>query len=313
MKAFISYSHRDEPALDRLHTHLAMLRREKGIDEWYDREILAGGDVDEEIATQLEKCGVFLALVSPDFLHSNYCYEREMQRAIKRHEAGELRIVPIIVEPCDWKASPLRRFKALPKDGKPISEWTNENAAYLDIVAELRRITQYELDAEPSARPESTSHSDVAPHSKYRVRRDFDEIDRGDFRRTAFQEISDYFEKSITEIDHIDGLRGRFHKAGPQSFTCTVVNQMLDRRGNTHITVHLSAGAGSLGDIYYSFRENAPENTANGGFNVESNDYDLFLRWNSFVQTGEDKQMSPQNAAEALWGQFLGNAGISYD
>ncbi len=313
MKAFISYSHRDESALDRLHTHLAMLRREKRIDEWYDREILAGGDVDDDIAAQLEKCDVFLALVSPDFLHSNYCYEREMLRAIERHEAGDLRIIPIIVEPCDWKASPLQRFKALPKDGKPISEWTNENTAYLDIVAELRRIIQYELEEQQPTQLESTSPTEVAGPSKYRVRRDFDEIDRGDFRRTAFQEISDYFERSITEIDQIDGLRGRFHEAGPQGFTCTVVNQMLDSRGEAHITVRLSSGAGGFGDISYSFTENAAENTANGWFSVGSNDYDLYLCGNSFGRIGEKKQMSPQNAAEALWGEFLDNTGISYD
>ena len=54
MKAFISYSHKDEAALRRLHTHLAVLRREGRIDEWFDREILAGGEIDAEIAERLE-------------------------------------------------------------------------------------------------------------------------------------------------------------------------------------------------------------------------------------------------------------------
>lgn len=313
MKVFISYSHRDESALERLHTHLAMLRRDNMIDEWYDREILAGADIDEDISAQLERCDVFLALVSPDFLFSDYCYEREMQRAIERHEAGELRVIPIIIEPCDWKASPLQRFKALPKDGKAISEWTNENAAYLDIVAELRRIIEYELVIQQPTHLESTSLTDVAAPSKYRVRRAFDEIDRGDFRRAAFKEISDYFERSITEIEQIDGLRGRFHEAGPQGFTCTIVNQMLDSKGEAHITVRLSSGEGGFGDISYSFTENAAENTANGWFSVESNDYDLYLSGTSFMQTGEEKQMSAQNVAEVLWEEFLSNAGISYD
>jgi len=269
MKTFISYSHRDESALERLHTHLAMLRREKKIDEWYDREILAGSDINEDITAQLETCNIFLALLSPDFLHSDYCYEREMQRAIERHEAGELRIIPIIIEPCDWKASPLQRFKALPKDGKPISEWTNENAAYLDIVAELRRIIQNELSAQKPMEYQFTSSTEESTSSKYRVRRDFDEIDRGDFSRAAFKEISDYFERSIAEIDQIDGLRGRFNETGPQSFTCTVVNKMLDNKVQAHITVRLSSGSGSFGDITYSFTENAPENIANGWFSVK--------------------------------------------
>src|SRR5579859_3019052 len=97
--------------LDRLHAHLAMLRREGGIVGWYDREILAGAVVDPEISAQLESSELFLALASPDFLASQYCYDKEMTRAIARHEAGQIAVVPIILEPCDWLSSPLRQFK----------------------------------------------------------------------------------------------------------------------------------------------------------------------------------------------------------
>jgi len=71
-KAFISYSHRDEKALGRLHTHLAMLRRENLIMTWYDREILAGDEIDREVSSNLRDSDLFLALVSPGFLDSNY-------------------------------------------------------------------------------------------------------------------------------------------------------------------------------------------------------------------------------------------------
>jgi hypothetical protein len=140
-KAFISYSHRDEKALERLHTHLATLRREGKITAWYDREILAGEDIDRTISSNLAGSEVFLALVSPDFLDSSYCYDQEMAKALERHAEGTLRVIPVILEPCDWKSTPLGKLKALPRDGKPISTWTNENIAYLDVVTELRRTT----------------------------------------------------------------------------------------------------------------------------------------------------------------------------
>jgi len=104
-----------------------MLRRDGRISDWYDREIKTGGAIDREISAQLDDCQLFLALVSPDFLNSGYCYDKEMKRAIERHEAGELTIVPIILEPSNWQTSPLKQFKAVPKDGKPISEWANQN------------------------------------------------------------------------------------------------------------------------------------------------------------------------------------------
>jgi hypothetical protein len=120
MKAFISYSHRNEQMLERFHTHLTMLRREGAITDWHDREICAGARLDKEIIQHLNECEIFLALVSPDFLSSEYCYGKEMARAIERHEAGELVVIPVILEPCDWQASPLKEFKALPKDGNDL-------------------------------------------------------------------------------------------------------------------------------------------------------------------------------------------------
>ncbi len=312
MKAFLSYSHKDEWALERLHAHLAVLRREGKITEWFDRRILAGGEVDEQISAQLEQCDLFLPLVSADFLASNYCYEREMERAIERHEAGATQIVPVIVEPCDWKSSPLKRFKALPRDGKPITEWTNQNNAFLDIVTELRRLVP---DGPTETAPTASTPTNDArspEERKYRLKRDFDEIDRSDFRRAAFETIRDYFQASIAEINGIDGIKARFEAIGSQGFTCTVVNRALER-GIAHITVHTRTSEIGFGDISYSFKENAPVNTANGWFDIASDEYDLFLRANAFARSDTDEKQSPQSAAAVLWNEFLQQAGISYD
>ena len=145
MKAFISYSHTDEPRRKRLNTHLAVLRREGRIEEWFDRKILAGSAIDPEIDERLEWCELFLPLVSPDFLASDYCYEREMTIALERHHADEARVVPIIIEPCDWRHTPLGKLKAVPRDGRAVALWDNENHAYLDVVTELRRTRRSKL------------------------------------------------------------------------------------------------------------------------------------------------------------------------
>ena len=140
MKVFISYSHKDEEAVERLKTHLAVLERDQKLETWHDRRLLAGSTIGREIDEQLEGCELFLAIVSPDFLASDYCYSREMEVALERHHAEQTRVVPIIVEPCDWRSTPLGEIKAVPKDGEPIAKWGNPNDAYLDVVNELRRI-----------------------------------------------------------------------------------------------------------------------------------------------------------------------------
>lgn len=313
MKAFISYSHRDEAKLERLHKHLAMLRRDGGISDWVDRKIKAGESIDRTISKELESCQIFLALVSPDFLASQYCYEREMSRAIERFEAGELVIVPVILEPCDWRASTLGQFKALPKDGKAVSEWANENTAFLDVVTELRRLVTPEGSS--PARSSGAAPPAEKLKTKYRVQRTFDEIDRANYRRSAYRTIKDYFERNISEINSVEGIRALLEEIGPLAFTCTILNRMKHPTGDASLTVRATpqrSGFG-MGDLYYSFQPHAPENTANGGFNVESDDYELFLKRNSFGSDGRDRKWIPDEAAHRLWEELLENAGISYD
>ncbi|MEJ1961541.1 MAG: toll/interleukin-1 receptor domain-containing protein [Gammaproteobacteria bacterium] len=142
MNVFVSYSHADAGMPERLRAHCAVLLREGRIGLWHDREIEAGAPFDQEIVRQLKASTHFVPLVSPDYLSSRYCESRELRAAIKLHRAGELAIVPVILEPCDWRSSPLGRHKALPQDGKPVRLWRSRNAALLNVVMEFRRLVQ---------------------------------------------------------------------------------------------------------------------------------------------------------------------------
>ena len=317
-KAFISYSHRDEKALDRLHVHLTMLRRENLITAWYDREILAGDDFDREISLNLRDSDLFFALVSPDFLASNYCYEQEMENALKRHEDGTLRVIPIILEPCDWKTSPLGKLKALPKDGNPISLWTNENVAYLDVVTELRRLTGasgQNLQDVAAKSQEPISNQIIGQQSRrYRIKKEFDSIDHDEFRRQTFAIIEEYFGRSINELNKIgDPIRAHFEKMGSGAFSCTVINKAA-RNKEAHITIR-NGDDGLFGDaITYSFsRRNS--NSANGFIRVEANEYELYLKADemSFRRPRNEGPMSAEQSADALWHEFISHAGIEHE
>ena len=314
MKAFISYSHNDELALERLHTHLAVLRRHGCIDEWFDREILAGDKIDEEVAERLESYGLFLLLVSPDFLASDYCIEREMKRALERHHLGEARVIPIIIESCDWKSTPLRDLKALPRNGKPVSNWTNKNDAYLDVVQELRRVLEEEEVPDATGKKEvKNSYGITSPETRrYRVKRDFDEIDRSEFREEAFGIIRDFFKSAVQKIDTIEDLRGRFVLLSATSFSCTIVNKAREH-GTAHITVHSCNENMGFGDIFYSFSENALPNTANGILSIEADEYELFLNPVLMGFGQHEGRFTPEAAAEQIWEDFIQQAGVTND
>jgi hypothetical protein len=317
-KLFISYSHRDEKALESLHKHLTMLRRDRLVEEWFDRKILAGSEIDNEVDSHLSTSDIFLALVSPDFLASDYCYDREMTEALGRHEEGTLRVIPTILEPCDWKSSPLGKLKALPRDGKPISIWTNENTAYLDVVTELRRILS--ASAKTNEMPERGSRepqllTDKAQSKRYRIKREFDAIDRDDFREKAFAIIQDYFRRSVEELNEIgDPIRARFEPMSEHSFTATVLNKG-GREKEAHITVHADGASHFGGDISYTFSRRGPSNVANGFIRVAASEYELYLKLDnfSFMRERNDEPRSPEEAAEALWHEFISHAGIDHD
>ncbi|KLN60799.1 hypothetical protein WH96_10010 [Kiloniella spongiae] len=312
MKTFISYSHKDASVLERLHTHLAPLKRDKIIETWYDRDILAGSDLDNEISNKLNNSELFLLLISPDFLASDYCYNKEMHVALEKHQTGKARVIPIIIEPCDWLTSPLRALKALPRDGIPVSDWINPNTAFLDITKELRSLAQEPIKKTQTPEINRNTITNNSQTRKYRVTRSFDEIDKTKFRDHSFIVIKNYFEKAIAEIDHVEGIRGHFSMASSSSFGCTVINK--ERNGlASHLTVHQGGTFLAVGDIYFSYTENAPEGSANGYFSIDTTEYDLFLKPSIFDHQITNTELSPESAAELLWTSFIKKAGIDYD
>lgn len=139
---FYSYAHADSALRNELEKHLSALRREGLIDEWYDRQIVAGTDWTQSIDEHLKTAAIILLLVSADFLASDYCYSNEMQKAMKRHQNGGARVIPIILRPVDWQTMPFAKLQALPSSGKPVTTWINRDEAFLDITKGIRKAVE---------------------------------------------------------------------------------------------------------------------------------------------------------------------------
>ncbi len=115
---------------------MAPLRHHGLVEDWHDGRIHPGEPWEQAIFDQLDAADVILLLISARFLNSYYCYERELSRALKRHEAGQARVVPVIVRPCLWEGHPqFGHLQVLPERGKAITEWDNRDQAYTGIVS----------------------------------------------------------------------------------------------------------------------------------------------------------------------------------
>jgi DNA-binding NarL/FixJ family response regulator len=139
IRVFYSYAHSDELFRTELEKHLAMLLRQGVIGQWHDREIVAGRRWATSINHNLESADIILLLISPDFISSKYCYEKEMKRALQREQSGNARVIPIIVRSVDWTGAPFAHLQALPKDGKPVDSWPKSDEAWTDVAKGIRR------------------------------------------------------------------------------------------------------------------------------------------------------------------------------
>lgn len=142
MKVFISYSHKDQRYRSQLETHLALLKREGVIEVWHDRKITAGREWADQIDENLEQASIILLLISSDFLASDYCYDKEMGRALEKHQTGEARIIPIIIRSADWTTAPFAKLQSLPKEAKPVNSWRKKDEAWTDVAKGIRQVVE---------------------------------------------------------------------------------------------------------------------------------------------------------------------------
>ena len=135
LKVFITYSHKDKAAKDKLVTYLDVLVCEGSIAIWNDNEITPGDKWRDAIFTNLAESNLLLHLVSTSSLASK-SPNRELARALD----AKIKIIPIILESCDWLYHPLSNYQALPDHGKPINEWIPECKGWQNVAGGIRRV-----------------------------------------------------------------------------------------------------------------------------------------------------------------------------
>jgi hypothetical protein len=136
VEIFFCYAHEDKKYLKKLKKHLTPLQRENLIRIWHDVNISPGAEWEEEIYKHLNMAHIILLLISPDFMASEYCYSKEMLRAMARHNQGEAQVIPILLRPTHWKGAPFGKLQALPTNAKPITDpsWVTQDRAFVNVV-----------------------------------------------------------------------------------------------------------------------------------------------------------------------------------
>ncbi|HZY18874.1 MAG TPA: toll/interleukin-1 receptor domain-containing protein [Ramlibacter sp.] len=310
---FFSYSHADEDLRNRLDRHLAMLRHQGLVDTWHDRRITAGAPFDDAISENLERADIILLLVSSDFLSSEYCYAREMHRAMERHQEGTAVVIPVILRPCDWHPAPFGKLMGVPTDGKPVTSWPNHDEAFVDIARQVRRVVEERAAPQgapaalpapaaqrPAANPQPSTAAATLRSSNLRLRKEFTERDRDQFLHESFDRIASTFEGSLQALaERNDGIEGDFRRVDINTFTAIIykggksVSQCCVRLGD-----FLGQG------ISYSNDANPRGNSFNESMTVQADQEALYFTTMGFTGSGQSR-LSAEAAAEHLWSMLI--------
>lgn len=134
---FISYSHKDETFRDELRGALTPYERTGDLTVWDDTCLVPGQVWDSQILEKLDRAKIIVMLLSNDFIRSEYCFTREMQRAREREKDGECVIVPIVVRACAFHKLELGQLQAILPNKKPVQENSDRDAAWLEVTKKL--------------------------------------------------------------------------------------------------------------------------------------------------------------------------------
>ena len=143
ISVFYSYAHEDEKLMNELEKHLGVLKRMGMITTWHDRKIKPGEVWEGKIDEHLESSQVILLLVSADFVASDYCWEREMVKALQLHELGRAVVIPILLrEVAFLDKTPFGKLQMLPKDAKPITRWKRADQAWSEVAEAIGKVCE---------------------------------------------------------------------------------------------------------------------------------------------------------------------------
>lgn len=140
---FISYSKSNVNQRKRLELELKMLKNEgllAGL--WHDRMIDAGDDWNDTIQKELSGADVVILLASSAALSTDYITDHEIPKALKLHKAGDMVLVPVVLEDCRWDKTVLGPLNALPEKGKPLNTWKPSSGGWKSVADGLAKVLE---------------------------------------------------------------------------------------------------------------------------------------------------------------------------
>ena len=133
-KFVIIYAQEDEQHAKMLNRHLNVLKLMKKIRVYNVNEAL-GTELVAQAKAEIADADYLLVLITVNLFNSADWFE------VVYTALGEgRRMIPLRIEKADFEGTGLEKLKSLPSMGKAVSDFSNADSAYTDIVTELKKL-----------------------------------------------------------------------------------------------------------------------------------------------------------------------------
>ncbi|MGE0434010.1 MAG: toll/interleukin-1 receptor domain-containing protein [Planctomycetota bacterium] len=134
---FISYCHHDDAFRQQLLLYLRPLEAQGELRVWHDRRLTPGAEWKPEILHHLRNSDMVAFLITQSWLASTAC-QIEWREAVARHREGLARLVPIVVDHCQWnRHMEVGDIQMMPTDAKPIVSYGRHSKAWNEVAEKI--------------------------------------------------------------------------------------------------------------------------------------------------------------------------------
>jgi V8-like Glu-specific endopeptidase len=134
-KFVVVYDAKDSPHCATFNKHLFILKATKKIQLYNVQDAPAGEDLVARAEQELAVADYVLVLITPNLFNE----ETWFQLIMGALEMGK-RVIPIHIEKLDIDGTGLEKLKSLPTMNRTVSDFPNSDAAYADIVSEIKKL-----------------------------------------------------------------------------------------------------------------------------------------------------------------------------
>ena len=143
---FLSYAHKDEDIAESLEVHLSPVLRRHNLRLWRDQRIATGQEWSENVADAIARSSVAIAIVSPDYLASEYT-SRELPVLIEAQKESGLQLLWLPARPSAFETTELANYQGLLNPGQPLSMLAPDDRE-IALVTVAETISRYLDEAE---------------------------------------------------------------------------------------------------------------------------------------------------------------------